>query len=141
METQMTRRGKTALRIALGVLFLYAGGRKALDPVSFLQSIENYQILPYPAAVASAFFLPYLEIFCGTALALKRLHAGALALLGALVCLFIVALLTAWLRGLNIDCGCFGLGDGKAHYGAALTRDFAILVALGFLLWRDDSEE
>ena len=141
METQvMLRWGKTGLRVALGALFLYAGARKALEPGAFLQSIENYQILPHTAAVATAFFLPYLEIFCGTALALKRLHAGALALLGGLMCLFIAALLAAWMRGLDIACGCFGEGDGKAHYGLALTRDLAILAALGLLAWRSEPE-
>ncbi|MCX6967904.1 MAG: DoxX family protein [Verrucomicrobia bacterium] len=141
METKMMRWGKAALRIALGALFVYAGMRKALDPGAFLQSIENYQILPHAAAVSSAFFLPYLEIFCGTALGFKRLQSGALAILGGLMCVFIAALLAAWLRGLNIDCGCFGEGDGKPHYALTLARDLGILAALAFLIWREDSED
>lgn len=141
METPVMRRwGKTALRIAVGVLFVYAGVLKALEPTAFLKSVEDYQILPHAAAVAATFYLPYLEIFCGAGLALKRLQAGALALLGGLMLVFIAALLAAWTRGLDIDCGCFGSGDGTAHYGLDLARDVAILAALGFLAWRSHPE-
>jgi len=142
METKIIMRwGKTVLRTAVGGLFVYAGVLKASDPTAFLKSIENYQILPHAAAVAAAFYLPYLEIFCGTGLALKRLQSGALALLGGLMFVFIVALLAAWVRGLDIDCGCFGSGDGTAHYGLALARDFSILAALCFLAWRSGDPE
>jgi len=141
METKIIMRwGKTVLRTAVGGLFVYAGVLKASDPTAFLKSIENYQILPHAAAVAAAFYLPYLEIFCGTGLVIKRLQSGALALLGGLMFVFIAALLAAWVRGLDIDCGCFGAGDGTAHYGLAMTRDFSILAALCFLAWRSDPE-
>jgi len=141
METKgLMRWGTPTLRIALGALFIFAGTLKALDPTAFLKSIENYQLLPHAAAVAAAYYLPYLEIFCGTSLILRRLHAGALALLGGLLLIFIAALLGAWVRGLDIDCGCFGAGDGKAHYGLALTRDLALLAALGLVAWRSGPE-
>ena len=141
METKgVMRWGEPGLRIALGALFIFAGTLKALDPTAFLKSIENYQMLPHLAAGAAAYYLPYLEIFCGTALLLRRLHAGALALLGGILLVFIAALLTAWVRGLEIDCGCFGAGDGKAHYGLALARDLALLAGIGFLAWRSGRE-
>ena len=141
MEKQtLIRRGQAVLRIAAGGLFIYAGVLKAFEPMAFLQSIENYQILPHAAAVAASFYLPYLEIFCGTGLVFKRLQAGALALLGGMMLAFMTALLAAWTRGLDIDCGCFGAGDGTGHYGMALARDFAILAALCVLAWRSDSE-
>lgn len=135
MEIQVTRWGEPALRWLVGGLFATAGTLKALDPAAFVQAIGNYQLLPQAAAVALAFYLPWLEIFCGLSLVLKRLQTGALALLGGLTLVFIAALLSAWGRGLNIECGCFGAGDGAAHYGTALGRDFVLLAALGWL-WR-----
>ena len=140
METKVKRLGKIGLRIVVGGLFIYAGALKALESTAFLKSIENYQILPHGVAVVTSFFLPFLEIFCGTGLVFKRLHAGALALLGGMMLVFIMALLSAWVRGLDIDCGCFGSGDGTAHYGQALVRDVAILVAICFLAWRSETE-
>lgn len=124
-----------AVRWLAGGIFAAAGTLKALDPGSFLQAVENYRLLPHAAAVAVAFYLPWLEIFCGAGLMLKRLHAGALALLAAMTLVFIAALLSAWSRGLNIDCGCFGASGGPAHYGVALGRDLLLLAAFGWL-WR-----
>ncbi|PYI74897.1 MAG: hypothetical protein DMF01_09095, partial [Verrucomicrobia bacterium] len=49
-------------------IFIYAGSIKALDPVQFANDIDNYKILPWPISVALAFYLPWLEIFCGLAL-------------------------------------------------------------------------
>ena len=142
METKrLMRWSPPVLRIALGALFLFAGVLKALDPTAFFKAIENYQMLPHSAAVAGAYALPYLEIFCGTALILRRLHTGALALLTGLMLVFIAALLGAWMRGLDIDCGCFGAGDGKAHYVLVLTRDLALLAGLCFLAWRSSEPD
>ncbi len=49
-------------------IFIYAGVLKVLDPVQFANDIDNYKILPWPISVALAFYLPWLEIFCGLAL-------------------------------------------------------------------------
>ena len=142
MENKRMMRWSTlALRIALGAVFVFAGTLKALDPSAFVKAIENYQMLPRTLAVVLAFYLPYLEIFCGTALLLRRLQAGALAILGGLMFIFIAALLAAWARGLDIDCGCFGAGDGKARYGLALMRDLALLAGIGFLAWRSNDHK
>jgi len=50
---------------------------------------------------------------------------------------FIAALIAAWIRGLDITCGCFG-GADKGRYAWWLTRDVALLVAIVVLqsLWQ-----
>ena len=134
METKMTRFGIPVLRLLAGGLFVIPGVLKAADPGAFLKAVENYRILPHALAVGTAFYLPWLEIVCGTGVISRRLRAGALGLLILLMLVFMVALVSAWSRGLNIDCGCFGSdGDGPAHYGRALTRDVFILAVLCFL--------
>ena len=56
---------------------------------------------------------------------------------------FIVGIASAWARGLEIDCGCFG--NGGAAPGAAsdypweIARDVALLAASIFLVWLDRS--
>ncbi|MGA7276248.1 MAG: MauE/DoxX family redox-associated membrane protein, partial [Candidatus Udaeobacter sp.] len=57
-------------------IFIYAGAIKALDPVQFASDIDNYKILPWPISVALAFYLPWLEIFCGFALVVRLLYRG-----------------------------------------------------------------
>src|SRR5438067_12316465 len=49
-------------------IFIYAGAIKAFDPVQFAGDVDNYKVLPWPVSVALAFYLPWLEIFCGLAL-------------------------------------------------------------------------
>ena len=56
------------LDFVLAGIFIYAGALKAFDPVQFASDIDNYKILPWPVSVALAFYLPWLEIFCGLGL-------------------------------------------------------------------------
>ena len=126
-------------RLALGLVFAYAGAAKVLAMGAFLDNIENYQMLPHAAAVALSVYLPFLEIGCGLALLSRRLERGALLLIGGMTAVFIIALLSAWVRGLNIECGCFGSGGARGEYGLALIRD-AVLLATVWLLWKRSGE-
>ena len=123
------------LRVGLGALFIYSGIVKALAPGAFLVQVENYEILPHVAAVCVSLYLPFLEVLCGSALILRRFDRGGLLLLGAMMAVFMLALGSAWARGLNIECGCFGLGGGRGRYALDLGRD-ALIVAGLVVLWR-----
>ena len=57
-------------------IFIYAGVLKMVDPVQFANDIDNYKILPWPVSVALAFYLPWLEIFCGLALIVRYFYRG-----------------------------------------------------------------
>jgi len=46
--------------IIVGALFVYAGVVKIIDPVEFARDIDNYKLLPWPVAVGSALYLPWL---------------------------------------------------------------------------------
>src|SRR4029453_8159338 len=59
---------------AVAGIFIYAGAIKALDPVQFASDIDNYKTLPWPVSVALAFYLPWLEIFCGFSLVVRSLY-------------------------------------------------------------------
>src|SRR6266567_4378902 len=94
--------------LIVAVIFIYAGAIKALDPVQFASDIDNYKILPWPISVALAFYLPWLEIFCGFALVVRLLYRGALSILTTLILTFTLMTIAAKVRGLDITCGCFG---------------------------------
>ena len=129
-----------ALRLFLGGLFVYAGVLKVLDPAQFLVDIESYRLLPYVAAVATAFYLPWLEILCGAGLWNRRTRRGALWILIALTVVFAVLITSAWVRGLDISCGCFGVSESNgSNYVWWLTRDLLIFLGLAILMWREDS--
>ena len=122
------------LRWALGGLFVYAGAQKAVDPTVFAVDIHHYRLLPVSAVTALALYLPYLEIFAGLGALTKRFRAGALLVLAALILIFMAALAAAWMRGLDIRCGCFGASDSIANYPRLMLRNLS-LFALTLFLW------
>ena len=129
------RRLRVPVSLLLGGLFLWAGGSKVSDPVGFFEMIRGYRLLPDPAAAALAFYLPWLELLCGAALVSGWCARGAVRVLFPLMLLFTAGLLSAWARGLDIECGCFGSSGGGTHYPLWVARDLLLLVLLGFL-WR-----
>ena len=122
------------LDLIVAAVFIYAGAIKALDPVRFANDIDNYKILPWSISVGLAFYLPWLEIFCGLALILRRLYLGGLSILAGLISIFIVATVAAKVRGLDITCGCFGHASKNWSFSTHLALDLAILAAL-IALW------
>ena len=123
------------LPFLIGGIFLYAGINKAFDPASFAENIDNYRIVPWKAAVVVANYLPWLEIVCGICTVIQRMYLGALAILTGLSIIFILALISAIFRGLNITCGCFGQ-QGAHTPGTALALDVFLLATLLSLLIR-----
>src|SRR5438046_10619685 len=119
--------------IVAGV-FIYAGAIKALDPVQFASDIDNYKIFPWPISVALAFYLPWLEIFCGFALVGRLLYRGALSILMALVLMFTLVTIAAKVRGLSITWGCFGHASQNWSFPSHLATNLGILAAL-VVLW------
>src|SRR5207244_12261308 len=96
--------------------------------------INNYRILPWTLTVALAFYLPWLEMFCGLALIARFLYRGALSILTVLILVFMLATVAAKIRGLDITCGCFGHASQHWNFSAHLAVDLAILAAL-LALW------
>lgn len=127
--------GWRILAIIIGGLFIYAGVVKVLDPVGFAGDIDNYKTLPWPISVRLAFYLPWLEIFCGLALITRYLYRGGVFVLTVLMFVFIVATIVAKARGLDISCGCFGHASQYLSFAWHLALDFVLLGGLLFL-WR-----
>ena len=125
--------GLQVLRLGLGGIFIYAGTIKALDPAQFAIDIFNYRLGPYFLAVLTALYLPWLEIFCGFAVVSRKLSQGGLWALMILTIIFILAIISAWLRGLDIHCGCFGHERSHVNYPWLVLRDLGILCGLWLL--------
>lgn len=134
----MPPRRTSPLRFAVcclvGAVFIYAGVLKAIDPVKFGSDIGNFHILPYALAIRFAFYLPWLEVLCGFALVIGWLRSGATMILTGLMVMFIVATVAAKVRGINLDCGCFGSATKNLTFTWHLAIDFALLGAL-LVLW------
>jgi len=124
------------LRLGFAALFAYAGWGKLADPSAFALEIANYQIAP-ELAPAVAIVLPAVEIVVALVLVFApRLWRQAAALCAAgMSVVFLFAVTSAWVRDVNIDCGCFG-GGGSAITGLTVLRNCGLVaVALILLIW------
>ena len=124
-----------AVEVLLAVVFLYAGALKIYDPVGFARDIDNYKLLPWSMVVGAALYLPWLEVFCGLAIVLRRLYPAGLFLVTSFLGIFIVAGVIAKIRGLDISCGCFGHAGRNLSFAGHLLFDLALLAAALLLWW------
>jgi len=115
------------LRIALGVIFIYAAVGKIADPGRFAGDIAAYRLLPVFTVNILALVLPYVELLTGLGLLTGVWVDAASAIASALITIFLIAALSAMARGLNIECGCFTLsGTGKVGWDL-IARDTLML--------------
>ncbi len=127
----MKRAGKWA-EILVGLAFIWAGFLKLLDPSAFLSAILTYEVLSHELSAIAALWVPYLELCAGACLVFRVLKGGARIVAIGLLMVFLVLLVQAALRGLNVDCGCFGSSSTSAESGFAwpIARDLLMLAGL-----------
>lgn len=124
-----------ALRLAVAGVFLYAGALKAWDTQQFALDVQNYQLTSWTLSIVVAVYLPWIEIVAALALLVRRLYEGALMAILGMTLVFLGAIGSAWARGLDISCGCFGKGVTKVSYPELIGRDLALLAAVTALIW------
>src|SRR6478672_1126378 len=95
-------------RLVLGFIFLLSGLTKLGIPNTFAVSIQSYE-MPLPAALVQlmAVALPPIELAIGLLLLAGLWTRISAIIAGALMLVFIVAMIQAMFRGLSPDCGCF----------------------------------
>jgi len=123
--------------LVLSGLFLYAGVMKLLDTGQFYRDIQSYRLTPDVLSWWAAHYLPWLELVAGVALFLPKFRLPAALIFAGLMSVFTLALLSAWSRGLDISCGCFGSSTAEANYPWLVGRDLGLLLMALFLVWRN----
>jgi len=103
-----------ALRLVLGLTFLFASIDKIADPSAFSGAISNYKLISGPFALAVATVLPWAELLCALSVLSGLYFRGGALLLCFMLSLFTLAVLSGLIRGLDISCGCFTL-DPDVH--------------------------
>lgn len=124
-------------RLLVGGIFIYASLDKILHPDQFARIIFNYHLVPAPLINLAAITLPWVEFGAGAFLVLGVWPRASGFILTALVAIFIVALSVNWLRGVNLECGCFTVsGEAKSAIGSLIIRDLLLLLfALQTTFW------
>jgi uncharacterized membrane protein YphA (DoxX/SURF4 family) len=133
-SSRVLRAVALALRIALGAVFVYAAWTKLREPWElFAMSIDAYKVLPYWAVLVVARTLPWAEMLIGLALMAGRWLRVSAAAASLLLLVFFGLMVRAYAKGMQIDCGCFGLGDAIST--RTLARDGTLLAGSLFLTW------
>lgn len=120
-----------ALRFGMAIVFVTAALPKIGAPDLFAGNIHNYKILPAWGINLMALVLPWLELFIGLGLAFGIAGRAAAVTMAGLMCVFIAAYVSAQVRGLDVACGCFEVGEHAKKQSPVwvVMRDVAMLAA------------
>ena len=123
-----------AVRLILGTVFLVSGAEKLPILGDFAHAIYNYKILPLSLVNIAALLFVWTELTVGIFLIAGAAVRGAALVTGSMLGLFIIAILTAMARGLEIDCGCFAEGGEKVGWPKVF-EDLIYLAGAIFLIY------
>ncbi len=117
-----------ALRLYIGILFLYASMVKIPYPAEFAEALASYQIVPYWALNFVAVYLPWVELTCGLFLIIGLSTRAASAVIALLLVCFAIGQAVNLIRGLPISCGCFeNAGDPITWWDIPLDLGWMLL--------------
>lgn len=126
-----------AARYGVGATLVLSALDKLRRPFDFLADVYGYELVGPSLGVAVAMALPWIELVVGLCLIVGVATGGALLGAAVLGLAFSLVQASAMARGLNIACGCGGLGGGEAIGAASLTRALGLLLvaALAYVGW------
>ena len=131
----------TLFRIVLAVILFWSGGAKLFEGGDALRrAIIAYRIpgLPNGLVDALAWGLPTLELVLGLLLLVGLFTRWAALATALIMTAFIIGIASVWIRGYNIECGCFGGGGDTSaegrdlRYASEILRD---LLFAGMSVW------
>ncbi|MFP5212420.1 MAG: MauE/DoxX family redox-associated membrane protein, partial [Acidobacteriota bacterium] len=121
------------VRIGLGLVFVYAGGVKLMNPRAFARTISGYGLVPDELLVVVAIGLPVLECLAGAGLLFDVRHS--LKAVTGLLVMFLAVLGYAILGDMDVDCGCFSTEalDARHSLRVAFLRDLGLMAGVVYL--------
>jgi uncharacterized membrane protein YphA (DoxX/SURF4 family) len=125
------------LRLFLGGMFIYAAWDKVLNPYEFAASIRAYKIVPFALSNFFALSISWTELVAAAMLVLGILTRKAAGAAFLLLAVFTVAITATVVRGMAIDCGCFGEGGASTSW-LLIGRNLALLVAAALVIRYND---
>lgn len=133
-----------AFRLIVGGVFIYSSIGKLLSPDEFAKIIHNYDLLPLFLVNILAIVLPYLQFIAGVLLIIGVYKKGDSAIFIGLIFVFLIALVQAYARNLDINCGCFSLdtSSSKSDILVRIFQDVLLLIpALVIFIFSERKKE
>jgi uncharacterized membrane protein YphA (DoxX/SURF4 family) len=120
-----------ASRIILAATFLYSGYVKIQSPLEFAGALAGYKLFPADLIIPVTYYLPWIEVALGASLLVGWKIRYFAAFTIGLLSLFTLILVVTYLRGIDAECGCFGMGGPISPL--TIARDGLFLVPAVFL--------
>lgn len=127
-----------SFRIILGGVFIWAGLLKIFDPLGFAETIANFRVFPQWISFFLALMLPWIEVISGVFLILGLFRHASALILSLLLAAFLVLIVVTIMRGIDIDCGCFGSFSQKVDYKLILTDCVLLFLSLNIFFSKSD---
>lgn len=128
-------------KFAIGLVFIFAGIEKIAEPAIFSDSIANYKLLPLAAVNIFAIAIPWIEVISGILLIFDKYVKENAFIFNSLMILFTLMVLIAVLRGLDINCGCYGTAAAqKVGLEKILENIGLIIIGLYVFFFADNSK-
>ena len=120
-------------KLVLAILFVVSAIAKLSEIETFAQSLNSYKLLSPGLVPFFSYYVPLMELGLAVGFLLPRFDKVICLLTIAVMLVFQVALASLIIRGIDIDCGCFG--KFASTPGLALLRNFVILAMCSLLLF------
>lgn len=102
------------LRLIVGGVFIWAAVSKIADPLTFAQDVRNYRLVGQTLSFLTAIVLPWVELLAGVCLIIGIFPRSSALLVSGLLTFFIILVAVTMVRGIDVECGCFGTFSRKA---------------------------
>jgi putative oxidoreductase len=126
--------------LMVGGIFIWAGLLKIFDPLGFAQAIANYRVFPHWMSFMLALVLPWMEVICGAFLVLGLFRRSSALFLSFFLAGFLILVVSTIVRGIDIDCGCFGRFSQKVDYKLLLTDGILLFFSLNIFFQKKTEE-
>ena len=127
-------------KFAIGFVFIFAGIEKIAEPGLFSDSVANYKLLPLFAVNFFAVAIPWIEVISGILLIFDKYVKENAFIFNSLMSLFTIMVLIAVIRGLDINCGCFGTAEAqKVGFEKIMENLGLIILGLYVYFFSDNS--
>ena len=126
-------------RLMLTGTFVLAALPKIKDPLAFAASVSAFRVVGPELSNWVALSLPWLELVIGIGILLPQIRLSSSILIATLLLAFIGLHTSAWIRGLEISCGCFGTESAaeSTNYLWLIMRNLLLLGACLLVIYKD----
>ncbi len=118
----------------LGTVLIVSASLHLTNPILFFEDLMGYEIVGQSTAMWLTLIMPPVMFVCGMAIINRLASKSVLIATSLLLLAFVFSQSVAFVRGLKINCGCFGAGSHEVGW-LSIAFTSACLLGNLFLLW------